>query len=53
MKRQRPDCTWTEITYQAGYFDQMHLVKDFKLPTGKAPTEFFQLIAGSPAVYVS
>lgn len=44
LKEERPDHTWTDITYLAGYFDQMHLIKDFKLLAGATPSEFFRLI---------
>jgi AraC-like DNA-binding protein len=45
LKECDPGSTWTDITYQAGYFDQMHLIKDFKLLTGSSPSEFSRLIA--------
>jgi len=32
----------TEATYDAGYFDQSHFIKDFRLFTGRSPREFFQ-----------
>ena len=31
----------TETALDAGYFDQAHFIKDFKLFTGKTPREFF------------
>jgi AraC-like DNA-binding protein len=31
----------TEASFDAGYFDQSHFIKDFRLFTGKAPKEFF------------
>jgi AraC-like DNA-binding protein len=31
----------TEIIFNAGYFDQPHFNKDFKLFTGQSPTDFF------------
>ena len=31
----------TEIAFSAGYFDQPHFNKDFKLFTGQTPTDFF------------
>jgi transcriptional regulator GlxA family with amidase domain len=45
LKEERPDCPWTDITYEAGYFDQMHLIRDFKLLTAATPSEFVRLIA--------
>ncbi len=32
----------TDIAYDAGFFDQAHFNKEFKLFTGQAPTEFFK-----------
>jgi AraC-like DNA-binding protein len=31
----------TEAAYEAGYFDQSHFIKDFRLFTGQAPKDFF------------
>lgn len=40
---QRPQSrTLTEIAFDAGYFDQAHFNKDFKLFTGQTPTDFFK-----------
>jgi len=33
----------TETSLEAGYFDQAHFIKDFRLFTGQSPKEFFQL----------
>lgn len=33
--------TFTDIAFDAGYADQPHFNKDFKLFTGQAPTDFF------------
>jgi len=30
--------SWTEITNRLGYFDQMHLIKDFREFSGEVPT---------------
>jgi len=35
----------TEIAAEAGYFDQPHMVRDFRLFTGQAPEEFFRATA--------
>lgn len=34
--------TLTEIAFDAGYFDQAHFNKDFKLFTGQTPSDFFK-----------
>jgi AraC-like DNA-binding protein len=44
LKEATPRRTWTELTYLAGYFDQNHMVKDFKALAGTTPSEFFRLI---------
>jgi len=41
---------WSRIAADAGYTDQSHLVRDFHLVTGVAPTEFLARISGSPPV---
>ncbi|OFV90353.1 MAG: hypothetical protein A3G76_01655 [Acidobacteria bacterium RIFCSPLOWO2_12_FULL_65_11] len=42
LKEQRPTLTWTEVSHRAGYFDQTHLVKDFKALTGARPSDFMR-----------
>lgn len=37
----QPGQSWTSIAYECGYFDQAHLIKDFKAFTGLTPAEFF------------
>lgn len=32
-----PDISWTSIAYECGYFDQMHMIRDFKEFAGVAP----------------
>lgn len=32
----------TEAAYEAGYFDQSHFIKDFRLFTGQSPKDFFK-----------
>jgi AraC-like DNA-binding protein len=36
--------TWTEIAHAAGYHDQMHLIRDFRVFAGHAPTSALQEI---------
>ncbi|MGN6530829.1 MAG: helix-turn-helix domain-containing protein [Ginsengibacter sp.] len=42
QKIMHPGQTWTSIAYECGYFDQMHLMKDFKAFTGFTPGYFFK-----------
>src|SRR5262249_59260646 len=35
-----PDADLSSLTYQCGYFDQAHFIKDFKAFAGKTPTEY-------------
>ena len=46
-KSRRPDLTWAAISSDAGYFDQTHLVKDFKAMTGEAPGLFLRRAAAA------
>lgn len=42
LAEQRPDLTWTHLAYRCGYYDQMHLIRDFKKFAGITP----QIITG-------
>lgn len=35
-----PRPTWTTIAHQCGYFDQAHLINDFRLLTGISPSDY-------------
>jgi len=37
LKESNPKITWTEVAYQCNYFDQMHLIRDFKTFTNANP----------------
>lgn len=37
-----PQQSWISIAHQAGYYDQMHMIKDFKVFTGVNPSEIEQ-----------
>ena len=43
LKERRPALTWADVSQRAGYFDQTHLVKDFKALVGAAPSSFVRL----------
>lgn len=38
----KPDICWGQVTYQAGYADQAHLVNDFRALSGDRPTRFYR-----------
>jgi AraC-like DNA-binding protein len=39
-RSQRPD--WARIAFDCGYYDQSHLINDFRSVTGRTPVTFFQ-----------
>jgi len=41
-KMTSPDRNWTDIAINYAYFDQMHLIKDFKTFTGHSPNSFLK-----------
>jgi AraC-like DNA-binding protein len=41
-KAATPNVTWSEVAYQAGYFDQAHLDKDFLDLADASPSDFMQ-----------
>jgi AraC-like DNA-binding protein len=42
LKAEQPALTWVQISQDAGYFDQTHLVKDFKAMAGAPPGAFLR-----------
>ncbi|MGI8599750.1 MAG: helix-turn-helix domain-containing protein [Chitinophagaceae bacterium] len=48
IREAKPDLTWTAIAYEAGYFDQMHLIRDFKEFAGVTPRIIEEALAGTP-----
>lgn len=42
LKLNYPKKDWTSIAVQCGYFDQMHLIKDFKKYAGASPSTFLK-----------
>ena len=39
---------WTQIAYSTGYFDQMHLIRDFKQFTGVNPMAIEAALRAAP-----
>jgi AraC-like DNA-binding protein len=48
LKTYQPNLNWLEICYQTGYYDPMHMVKDFKKFAGLSPSHLFKDV---PPVY--
>jgi hypothetical protein len=44
LKMARPSPTWADVSQRAGYFDQMHPVKDFKSLTEAPPSRLITQI---------
>ncbi|PKA82032.1 AraC family transcriptional regulator [Ulvibacter sp. MAR_2010_11] len=43
-----PEHTWTQIAYDVGYYDQMHMIKDFKTFAGVNPSVIEQQLLSTP-----
>jgi len=39
LKENNPAMTWTQVAYECNYFDQMHLIRDFKVFADTNPKE--------------
>ena len=46
-RAERPD--WARIAVECGYYDQSHLINDFRAVTGRTPATFFQDSAAMPS----
>ena len=53
LKLNCPEMHWTTIAHQAGYFDQMHMIKDFKRYCGAAPSSLIKDVPLLQATYIS
>lgn len=43
-----PDLNWTTIAHEAGYFDQMHMIRDFRAFAGVNPSIIEQQLLSTP-----
>jgi AraC-like DNA-binding protein len=41
-KRITPQRSWMSVAHQLGYFDQMHMIRDFQSLAGNTPSEIFE-----------
>ena len=48
MSQQQPQPDWASLACSAGYFDQSHMVRDFRALTGVTPVHFQSLRQRSP-----
>lgn len=48
IKEADPTLTWTAIAHEAGYFDQMHLIRDFKEFAGVRPGIIEKALSETP-----
>lgn len=53
LKLNSPSMNWTSIAHQSGFFDQMHLIKDFKRFCGEAPTSLLRKVPLLEEIYIS
>jgi AraC-like DNA-binding protein len=44
----RPQLSWTQIAYESGYYDQMHMIRDFKVFAGVNPSAIEQQLLSTP-----
>jgi AraC-like DNA-binding protein len=48
LKEHKPNITWTEVAYECNYFDQMHLIRDFKVFANANPKEMSDAFEKNP-----
>ena len=53
LKESNPRCTWTALAHTCGYFDQMHLIRDFKEFTGSTPSIIEKELKSMPCMLQS
>jgi AraC-like DNA-binding protein len=48
LREAKPHLIWTAVAYEAGYFDQMHFIRDFKEFAGGTPSSIEKMLAETP-----
>jgi AraC-like DNA-binding protein len=51
IKEQKPTTSWIKIAHECGYFDQMHLIRDFQEFAGVNPSIIESELLNSPAKF--
>ena len=51
IKQQQPGISWIKIAYECGYFDQMHLIRDFQEFAGVNPSSIESELLQSPVKF--
>ena len=51
IKEQQPDISWIKIAHECGYFDQMHLIRDFQEFAGVNPSHIESEFLKSPVKF--
>jgi AraC-like DNA-binding protein len=50
LKRVAPARSWTQVGLEAGYYDQSHLIAEFRAMCGSAPSDFIRELASVPDI---
>ncbi len=48
LRENFPEMSWTAIGYEAGYYDQMHMIRDFKVFAGVNPSVIARQLLETP-----
>jgi AraC-like DNA-binding protein len=48
LRESAPNLSWTSIAYEAGYYDQMHFIRDFKQFAGLTPSGMAEQMIANP-----
>jgi AraC-like DNA-binding protein len=43
-----PGLSWTKVAHESGYYDQMHMIRDFKIFAGVSPSVIEQQLLATP-----
>ena len=45
LTRSTGDINWTEIAHASGWYDQMHMIRDFRVFAGETPSRAMKQLA--------